>query len=137
MKQSLEITALEATAQIKQFATNADFKFNLPLHLEGTAFQKKVWQAISDIPKGEVRTYGELAVQLGSSARAVGNACAKNPVPVIIPCHRVVAKAGLGGYAGETFENSPRGLMRMKGWLLLHEGVLQAEVEGKPVSIKD
>jgi methylated-DNA-[protein]-cysteine S-methyltransferase len=133
-KQSLDIVALEATAQIKQYCQNADFTFDLPLHLEGTAFQKKVWKAIASIPKGEVRTYGEIAEQVNSSARAVGNACAVNPVPVIIPCHRVVAKDGFGGYAGETLEKSPRGLIRVKGWLLLHEGVLQAQVDGKAVS---
>lgn len=133
-KQSLDIVAMEATAQLKRYSLDAEFKFNLPLQLDGTAFEKKVWRAIAEIPKGEVRSYSQLAEQLNTSARAVGNACAKNPVPVIIPCHRVVAKDSIGGYAGETMDKSPRGLMRVKAWLLLHEGVLQAQVDGEAVS---
>ncbi|EDY87749.1 methylated-DNA (protein)-cysteine S-methyltransferase [gamma proteobacterium HTCC5015] len=131
---SLDISVLQAVAEIKQYCQNADHAMNIELQLEGTDFQKRVWQAIADIPKGEVRSYGQLAEQLESSARAVGNACAANPVPVVIPCHRVVASDSLGGYCGETFEKSPRGLMRIKAWLLLHEGVLKAQVDGEPVS---
>lgn len=131
---SLEIPVLQAVAEIKQYCHSADHQMNIALHLEGTDFQKRVWQAIAGIPRGEVRSYGQLAEQLKSSARAVGNACAANPVPVVIPCHRVVASDNLGGYCGETFEKSPRGLMRVKAWLLLHEGVLQAQVDGEAVS---
>lgn len=134
VKQSLDLHAMEATAQIKRYSMDADFQFDLPLNLVGTDFQKKVWQAICEIPKGEVQSYGDIAKKIGSSARAVGNACAKNPVPVVIPCHRVVAAKDLGGYCGETFEKSPRGLIRIKGWLLLHEGVLKAQVNGEDVS---
>ena len=137
VKKSLEICAMEATAQLKRYAMDADFSFDLPLYLDGTPFQKKVWQAIREIPKGEVQSYGDIAKKIGSSARAVGNACAKNPVPVVIPCHRVVSAKDLGGYCGETFEKSPRGLIRIKGWLLLHEGVLKAQVEGQDVSTTD
>jgi methylated-DNA-[protein]-cysteine S-methyltransferase len=66
----------------------------------GTTFQKKVWIALTTIPKGEVRTYGELAKMIGSpgASRAIGNACNKNPLPIIIPCHRVVASNHIGGY---------------------------------------
>jgi methylated-DNA-[protein]-cysteine S-methyltransferase len=94
----------------------------LPLCLQGTAFQQRVWQALRAIPCGEVRTYGELAARLGSGARAVGNACRHNPVPVIVPCHRVVGAAGIGGYAGRT---AGRELER-KRWLLRHEGVIKS-----------
>lgn len=75
--------------------------FILPMHLEGTPFQKKVWQVLQEIPYGEVLTYKELAEKVGSSKayRAVGTACGKNPIPIIIPCHRVVGTYGLGGYA--------------------------------------
>ena len=90
-KQSLEIFAMESTAQLKRYVMNADFDFELPLYLDGTLFQKKVWQAIREIPKGEVQSYNDLAKKIGSSACAVANACAKNPLPVIIPCHRVVS----------------------------------------------
>ena len=70
-----------------------------------------------DIPRGEVRTYGELAKQLNSSARAVGNACRRNPIPIIIPCHRVVAKKGIGGFAGHT----EGATIELKQWLLAFE----------------
>ncbi len=75
--------------------------FELPLHMEGTAFQQKVWQAILDIPYGETTTYAELAQRVGSPAgtRAAGNACGANPIPIIVSCHRVVGKISLGGYA--------------------------------------
>lgn len=89
-------------------------------NLKGTPFQLMVWNALRKIPAGKVVTYGELAKKLGSSARAVGNACRNNPVPVIVPCHRVVSANGPGGYAGET-----RGaLFDIKLWLLDHEGAL-------------
>ena len=75
--------------------------FELPLHMEGTAFQQKVWQAILDIPYGKTITYAELAKRIGSpdGARATGNACGANPIAIIVPCHRVLGKNGLGGYA--------------------------------------
>lgn len=87
--------------------------------LAGTAFQQRVWRALRAIQPGTVRCYGELAAELDSSARAVGNACRANPCPIIVPCHRVVAKRGLGGFAGQTTGER----MRIKAWLLRHEGV--------------
>ena len=84
----------------------------------GTAFQQRVWVALQQIPVGEVRTYGELAAELGSSARAVAQACRANPLIVLIPCHRVVSASGLGGYMGKT--DGP--LLEIKRWLLHHEG---------------
>lgn len=73
-----------------------------PFLSQGTPFQKKVWSLIEEIPFGATRTYGTLAKQLGNSnlARAVGNACNRNPLAILIPCHRVVGKNGLGGFAG-------------------------------------
>lgn len=85
----------------------------------GTLFQKKVWKALLNIPFGQTCTYGVLAERLQTSARAVGNACRENPLPIIIPCHRVVAKTGLGGYSGFTQGEK----MNIKCWLLKHEGV--------------
>lgn len=75
--------------------------FELPLRAEGTEFQRRVWQAISGIPYGETTTYAELAQRVGSPAgtRATGNACGANPIAIIVPCHRVLGKNGLGGYA--------------------------------------
>ena len=84
----------------------------------GTPFQRRVWAALCTIPAGQVLTYGALAQQLGTSARAVGGACAANPVPIIVPCHRVVAATGLGGYSSAT----GRGCLDIKRWLLHHEG---------------
>ena len=93
--------------------------FDLPLALAGTPFQRRVWQALRSIPPGETRRYGQLAARLGSSPRAVGNACRANPVPIVVPCHRVVAAAGPGGYAGAV--DGP--LFDIKRRLLAHEGV--------------
>lgn len=91
----------------------------LEIELDGTEFQRRVWKALQAIPAGEVTTYGALARKLGSSARAVGNACRRNPVPVLVPCHRVVAQNGLGGFAGD----SNGRLVEIKRHLLVHEGV--------------
>lgn len=84
----------------------------------GTPFQRRVWQALQQIPPGETRSYGELAKQLGSSARAVAGACRANPVPILIPCHRVVSASGSGGYMGQL--DGPA--LEIKRWLLHHEG---------------
>lgn len=83
----------------------------------GTPFRQRVWAAIAAIPPGATRTYGELARELGSAPRAVGQACGDNPLPLIIPCHRVVAAHGAGGFAhsGGGFH------LRVKTWLLAHE----------------
>lgn len=93
--------------------------FQFPLQLHGTDFQQRVWRALLGIQSGKVLSYGELAEQLNSSARAVGNACRHNPLPIIVPCHRVVAKAGIGGFAGAT--QGP--LIEQKRRLLMHEGI--------------
>jgi methylated-DNA-[protein]-cysteine S-methyltransferase len=87
-----------------------------PVH--GTPFQHRVWQLLQQIPAGETRRYGELAAQLGSSARAVAGACRANPLPILIPCHRVVAADGIGGYMGQTEGEG----VAIKRWLLHHEG---------------
>ena len=116
-----ELNELEkrALTQLQQYCLSGQHVFDLPLKPVGTEFQMRVWQALRGIPAGEVRSYGELAQQVGSSPRAVGNACRRNPVPLLIPCHRVVAKTGLGGFAGET-----QGVkLALKQRLLSHEGV--------------
>ncbi len=91
----------------------------LPLELHGTDFQLRVWQALRTIPPGEVATYGELAARLHTSPRAVGNACRWNPCPLVVPCHRVVRRDGIGGYAG----HSDGETLDIKRWLLRHENV--------------
>ncbi|MBX9705348.1 MAG: methylated-DNA--[protein]-cysteine S-methyltransferase [Gammaproteobacteria bacterium] len=88
--------------QLQQYFADPTFKFDLPLQTTGTEFQQRVWQALREIPVGKTKSYGELAAELKSSARAVGNACRKNPVAIVTPCHRVVAKNSIGGFAGTT-----------------------------------
>lgn len=89
--------------------------FDLPLRVQGSDFQRAVCEAMSAIPYGETRTYGDIAAELGASAQAVGNACGANPIPVIIPCHRVLGASSLGGFSGA-------GGVETKVWLLRHEG---------------
>lgn len=108
----------EAVRQLRAYLMNPQFAFSLPLAPAGTAFQRKVWADITAIPAGVTRTYGELARDVNSGPRAVGNACGANPYPVVVPCHRVVAaNRGLGGFARQ------RGgfLLDVKRWLLDHE----------------
>lgn len=107
-------------SQINAYFKNAQNKFDLPLDLQGTAFQKKVWRILQSIPAGKTLTYGEVARRLNSSPRAVGNACRANPVPLVVPCHRVVSAQGIGGFSGQT--GGPK--VAIKTWLLQHEGAL-------------
>ncbi len=106
--------------QLQAYLEDPSFAFDLPLRLSGTHHQLAVWEAMQAIPAGETRTYGELAARIGSSARAVGGACGANPLPIVVPCHRVVGAGGaIGGFMGareEGFELS------VKRWLLAHEG---------------
>lgn len=93
----------EAERQLTAYFAGHLQVFSLPLRTEGTPFQEKVWRALQQIPYGETRTYGELAASIGqpAAARAVGGANHRNPLPIVIPCHRVVAAhGGLGGYGG-------------------------------------
>ncbi|MBT9613449.1 MAG: methylated-DNA--[protein]-cysteine S-methyltransferase [Burkholderiales bacterium] len=104
--------------QIAAYLHDPDFQFDLPLRQTGTPHQMKVWQALSAIPRGQATTYGALAQQLSSSPRAVGQACGANPLPLIIPCHRVVAKNGAGGF----MHHASGAPIAIKDWLLRHEG---------------
>ena len=115
--------------QITAYFNNAHNDFNLPLIYKGTPFQRRVWQAISAIPCGRVLTYGEIAEQIGSGPRAVANACGANHLPLVIPCHRVVAKNGLGGYM-----RGQKDGLKIKQWLLKHEGITFKK--SKPVCLK-
>ncbi len=113
-----------ACVQMQFYLEDPAFAFDLPLQLAGTRHQLAVWEAMQAIPAGETRTYGELAKAIGSSARAVGGACGANPMPLVVPCHRVVGAGGaLGGFLGarqEGFELS------VKRWLLAHEAARRA-----------
>jgi methylated-DNA-[protein]-cysteine S-methyltransferase len=88
-----------AAEQLERYLADPDFRFDLPLALHGSAFRRRIWAAIAAIPRGHTRTYGALAREAHSAARAVGQACGDNPFPIVIPCHRVVAASGLGGFA--------------------------------------
>ncbi len=86
--------------ELNAYFADPRYRFTLKLQPQGTPFQKSVWKALQAIPCGETRTYQEIAQKLKTSPRAVGNACRTNPFPIFIPCHRVVAKKGLGGFCG-------------------------------------
>jgi len=107
----------DVLSQLNSYFSDPQFQFDLPLQLNVTSFQKKVLAALRRIPVGTTRSYGDLAKQLNTSARAIGNACRANPVPIIIPCHRIVGQSSLGGYAGATAGQK----MAIKIWLLQHE----------------
>lgn len=111
-----------ACVQIQAYLDDPSFVFELPLKLAGTHHRVQVWEAMQRIEAGSTRTYGELARELGSSARAVGGACGANPLPLVVPCHRVVAAGGdIGGFMGRREEGFERSIKR---WLLEHEGAL-------------
>jgi len=93
---------IEAAYQIDEFLTGKRTKFDLPIKAEGTDFQKSVWDELCKIPYGETTSYSQIAKNIGrpNAYRAVGNACGANHIPLIIPCHRVIASNGLGGFSG-------------------------------------
>jgi methylated-DNA-[protein]-cysteine S-methyltransferase len=91
--------------------------FDLPLDPAGSAFQHAVWRAMLAIPAGQTRTYGDVCRDVGGTARSVGTACGSNPIPIIIPCHRIVAANGLGGYSGDGGPETKSALLRLEGAL--------------------
>jgi len=103
--------------QIADYLSDATTVLQVPLQANGTVFQRRVWQALCTIPLGSTWTYAELAERVGSGPRAVANACGANPIPIVIPCHRVVAKNGLGGFMQGCADDS----LNIKQWLLDHE----------------
>ena len=112
--------AQRAVEQIERYFAEPSAKFDFPLATAGTAFRRRVWQALCEIPPGAVVTYGQLARQLGSVPRAVGQACGDNCFPIVIPCHRVVSSSGIGGFAHHADDGFFRNVKR---WLLAHEGI--------------
>ncbi|TCK99452.1 methylated-DNA-[protein]-cysteine S-methyltransferase [Shimia isoporae] len=103
-----------AARQLQAYFEDAENGFDLPLRVEASEFQQAVCAAMSAIPLGETRTYGDLSKELGVPAQAIGQGCGGNPIPVIIPCHRVLGANGLGGFSGA-------GGVETKVWLLKHE----------------
>jgi methylated-DNA-[protein]-cysteine S-methyltransferase len=113
----------EAAEQLDAYFAGKLTRFDLPLAPSGSPFQTSIWTAMQAIPYGETRVYGDLAEMVGSAPRAVGRACGSNPIPIVIPCHRVLAKTGIGGYSGA-------GGLATKRHLLALEGVaIEADVE--------
>ncbi|WP_334130057.1 methylated-DNA--[protein]-cysteine S-methyltransferase [Sneathiella sp.] len=104
-----------AAWQLNRYFDGEIGAFDLPLDPPGTAFQKKVWAEMLKIPAGETRSYGEIAKILGSAAQPVGTACGANPIPILIPCHRIVAAGGrLGGYSGDGGLETKVALLRLE-----------------------
>ena len=117
-RQSPENALAERAARaLERYREDPDTAFDLPLRIEGSELQRRVWDAMCAIPRGRTRTYGEVAKELGAEARVVGQACGDNRLPIIIPCHRIVAADGLGGFGHATSGF----LIEAKRWLLAHE----------------
>jgi methylated-DNA-[protein]-cysteine S-methyltransferase len=107
--------------QLREYFAGTRRDFDLPLAPRGTEFRERVWTALRAIPFGETRTYGDVAAAIEcKAARAIGQANRDNPIPIVIPCHRVIATRGIGGYAGEDGDGKE---IDIKRWLLRHEGV--------------
>ena len=107
----------EVARQLDAYFAGKLSRFDLPLRPAGSDFERRVWTAMLKIPYGETACYGDLATAIDSAPRAVGRACGKNPIPIVIPCHRVLGKTGLGGYSGS-------GGLKTKETLLALEGAL-------------
>jgi methylated-DNA-[protein]-cysteine S-methyltransferase len=117
VKPATNSLAEKAARQLECYREDPDTRFDLPLLVEGSSLQKGVWDAMCAIPRGQTRTYGDLARELGADARAIGQACGDNRLPIVIPCHRIVAADGLGGFGHSTAGY----LLEVKRWLLMHE----------------
>ncbi len=114
----------EAKNQMDAYFDGNLTEFDLPINPMGTRHQEKVWNAMRQIPFGQTATYGELAKSLSSAAQAVGTACGRNPLPILIPCHRVIASAGrLGGYSGDGGLYTKKALLVLEGALTVEEGL--------------
>jgi methylated-DNA-[protein]-cysteine S-methyltransferase len=106
--------------QLREYFAGTRRDFDLPLAPEGTEFRRRVWTALRSIPYGQTRTYGDVADQVECrAARAIGQANRNNPIPIVIPCHRVTASGGIGGYSGDGPDGKK---VDVKRWLLRHEG---------------
>jgi len=110
----------EAARQLGEYFAGARRDFDLPLNPGGSPLEQAVWAAMARIPYGQTRSYGEIASEVGDTPQSVGSACGSNPIPVIIPCHRVLAAQGrLGGYSGAGGTKTKTTLLVLEGALLV------------------
>ena len=116
----IDAFAREVCRQLNAYLRDPDFSFDLQCEPYGTEYQQRVWQAVCAIPRGSTLSYLEVARQIGSAPRPVGTACGANRIPLLIPCHRVVASGGLGGFM-HVRKGAP---LEIKRWLLRHESAL-------------
>lgn len=105
----------EALDQLRRYFAGELTRFDLPLAPAGNEFQQSVFRELLAIPYGETRTYGDLAARLSTFGQPIGQACGANPIPVIIPCHRVLSAGGLGGYSGEGGSETKIALLKLEG----------------------
>jgi methylated-DNA-[protein]-cysteine S-methyltransferase len=119
----------EARRQLQAYFDGELAEFTLPLEPFGTAYRRRVWAALCRIPVGQTRSYAELAAEAGGGARSIGGAMACNPIPILIPCHRVVASAGLGGYSGGEGLPTKRFLLALEQRLAALPSHLQPTLE--------
>ena len=104
-----------AVTQLEEYFAGTRETFDVPLRIDGSGFQQAVCAAMSAIPFGYTRTYGEIGAELGAPAQAVGGACGSNPIPIIIPCHRVMGAKGLTGFSGAGGVETKVALLRLEG----------------------
>jgi methylated-DNA-[protein]-cysteine S-methyltransferase len=112
--QTENATLCRARDQLHDYFDGKLVSFSLPLNPAGTDYRRRVWQALCDIPYGATRSYREIARVAGGAARSVGQANASNPIPIIIPCHRVLASNGIGGYSGGEGLDTKRFLLALE-----------------------
>jgi methylated-DNA-[protein]-cysteine S-methyltransferase len=117
LKNSLDPLVGQLVHELDCYFANPNFKFTIPYQVTGTTFQKRVWEALVRLPVGKTISYSGLAKRLKTGARAIGNACRTNPLLLLIPCHRVLAQNGLGGFSGDHTGKK----VAVKQWLVNHE----------------
>lgn len=115
---------IEAKRQLDLYFDGELTDFNLPIAPMGTKHQEKVWRAMCEIPYGKTSSYGAIAKKIGSGSQAVGTACGRNPIPILVPCHRVLGADGnIGGYSGDGGLYTKRALLVLEGALSVQDGI--------------
>jgi methylated-DNA-[protein]-cysteine S-methyltransferase len=102
-------------SQLSEYFAGRRHSFDIPVETGGDEFQRAVWDYMRAIPYGQTRSYGQCAAATGGIARDVGQACGENPIPIVVPCHRILAADGLGGYSGRGGLKTKRALLELEG----------------------